>query len=98
MKRWALYPGTFDPITNGHVDVIERAAQLFDGVIVLIGHNPAKQPMFTQEERRQMAQESLQHLPTVEVDVFDGTHRRVCPAAQCGGDYPRAAGGVGLRV
>ncbi|MDT7924410.1 MAG: pantetheine-phosphate adenylyltransferase [Chlorobiota bacterium] len=72
MKRWALYPGTFDPITNGHVDVIERAAQLFDGVIVLIGHNPAKQPMFTQEERRQMAQESLQHLPTVEVDVFDG--------------------------
>ncbi len=70
--RRALYPGTFDPITRGHVDVIERAAQLFDQVIVLIGENPAKQPLFSEEERRQMAEESLAHLPNVSVDVHHG--------------------------
>lgn len=70
--RRALYPGTFDPITNGHVDVIERAAQLFDQVIVLIGQNPAKTPLFSEEERRQMAEESLRHIPNVSVEVYHG--------------------------
>jgi len=70
--RRALYPGTFDPITNGHIDVIERAAQLFDHVIVLIGENPAKKPLFSEAERRQMAEESLAHLPNVSVDVYHG--------------------------
>jgi pantetheine-phosphate adenylyltransferase len=70
--RRALYPGTFDPITNGHVDVIERATQLFDHVIVLIGENPAKRPLFSEEERRQMAEESLAHLPNVSVEVYHG--------------------------
>lgn len=70
--RRALYPGTFDPITNGHVDVIERAAQLFDHVIVLVGENPAKTPLFSEEERRQMAEESLRHIPNVSVEVYHG--------------------------
>ncbi|MCS7170599.1 MAG: pantetheine-phosphate adenylyltransferase, partial [Candidatus Kapabacteria bacterium] len=80
--RRALYPGTFDPITNGHVDVIERAAQLFDHVIVLIGQNPAKQPLFSETERRQMVEESVSHLPNVSVDVYYGLI--VDYARQCG--------------
>ncbi|GBD07184.1 Phosphopantetheine adenylyltransferase [bacterium HR21] len=70
--RRALYPGTFDPITNGHVDVIERAAQLFDHIIVLIGENPAKTPLFSEEERRHMAEEALRHVPNVSVEVYHG--------------------------
>ncbi|MCS7176228.1 MAG: pantetheine-phosphate adenylyltransferase [Candidatus Kapabacteria bacterium] len=80
--RRAIYPGTFDPITNGHVDVIERAAQLFDHVIVLIGQNPAKQPLFSETERRQMVEESVAHLLNVSVDVYHGLI--VDYARQCG--------------
>ncbi len=80
--RRALYPGTFDPITNGHVDVIERAAQLFDHVIVLIGENPAKRPLFSEAERQQMAAASLAHLPNVSVEIYHGLI--VDYARQCG--------------
>ena len=54
----AVYPGTFDPLTNGHLDIIERAANIFDEVVVLINQNPRKQNLFTVEERVEMIQKS----------------------------------------
>lgn len=67
MRRTAIYPGTFDPITNGHVDVIERACELFDKVYVVIAINSKKQTLFTEEERIKMIKASLLHLNNVEV-------------------------------
>jgi pantetheine-phosphate adenylyltransferase len=69
--RIAICPGSFDPLTNGHLDVIQRATKLFDRVIVAVAHNEAKQPLFSLQERMQLTRESVQHLPTVEVDSFD---------------------------
>lgn len=68
----AIYPGTFDPITNGHVDVIERACRMFDKVIVVIAINFKKKTLFSEEERMEMAQRSLEHLDNVEVIVHHG--------------------------
>ncbi len=72
MQKTAIYPGTFDPITNGHIDVIERAAMLFDRVIVVIAINTKKVCLFTEQERLEMAKESLAHLPNVEVEIHQG--------------------------
>ncbi len=72
MARHAMYPGSFDPITNGHVDVIERAAQMFDTVTVVIARNSRKTPLFEEAERIQMAEASLVHLPNVNVTVHAG--------------------------
>lgn len=72
MSTHAIYPGSFDPITMGHVDVIERAAQMFDLVTVVIARNSKKTPLFNEEERLEMAVESLRHLPNVSVTVHDG--------------------------
>jgi pantetheine-phosphate adenylyltransferase len=72
MVRRAIYPGSFDPATNGHLDVIERAAGLFDEVIVAIAVNVGKTPLFTIEERLDMLQEACRHLPNVTVESFDG--------------------------
>jgi len=72
MSTHAIYPGSFDPITMGHVDVIERAAQMFDRVTVVIARNSKKTPLFNEEERLEMAVESLRHLPNVSVTVHDG--------------------------
>lgn len=72
MLRHAIYPGSFDPITNGHVDVIERAAQMFDIVTVVIAINSKKTPLFHEQERLDMATEALSHLPTVKVAVHSG--------------------------
>ena len=72
MSTHAIYPGSFDPITMGHVDVIERAAQMFDLVTVVIARNSKKTPLFNEEERLVMAVESLRHLPNVSVTVHDG--------------------------
>ena len=58
----AVYPGTFDPLTNGHLDIIERAANIFDEVVVLINQNPRKQNLFTVEERIEMIQKSINTL------------------------------------
>src|SRR4030095_13184135 len=67
----AIYPGTYDPVTFGHVDVIERAAAIFDRVIVGVVREPThKSPMFTVEERVAFLEEALTHLPNVVVDVF----------------------------
>jgi len=68
----AIYPGTFDPITYGHLDVIERAAEIFDRVIVTIAHNAAKQPLFTEKERLAMIREAVKEFKNVGVDSFKG--------------------------
>ncbi len=67
----AVYPGTFDPITNGHSDIVTRAAILFDKVIVAVAANPGKGPMFSIEERVALANEALKHLKNIEVCPFD---------------------------
>jgi pantetheine-phosphate adenylyltransferase len=68
----ALYPGSFDPLTLGHLDLIERAARLFDGVIVAVLQNPGKLPAFSLEKRLQQIQRATGHLSGVEVGSFDG--------------------------
>lgn len=69
--RIAICPGSFDPLTNGHLDVIQRATKLFDRVIVAVAHNEVKQPFFSLAERLQLTATAVRHLPTVEVDSFD---------------------------
>jgi pantetheine-phosphate adenylyltransferase len=68
----AIYPGSFDPITLGHLDIIKRGCRLFDGVIVAVLRNPNKTPLFTVQERIEQIRLSTQPLPNVEVDSFDG--------------------------
>jgi pantetheine-phosphate adenylyltransferase len=68
----AIYPGSFDPITNGHLDLIHRGARLFDRLIVAVLRNEAKQPLFSVEERTEMLVEVLEGVPNVEVDSFNG--------------------------
>ncbi len=72
MQTRAIYPGTFDPITNGHADLIERAAKLFKHVIIGIAANPSKQPRFTLEERVELVNRVTAHLNNVEVVGFSG--------------------------
>ncbi len=71
MKR-VIYPGMFDPVTNGHIDVVKRATELFDEVVVTVGRNPAKVGLFSTEERVEMLRESLKDFDNVRVDSFDG--------------------------
>ncbi len=70
--KLALTPGTFDPVTNGHLDVIARAAQLVDEVVVAVAASPKKKPLFSLEERTELAREATAHLPNVSVESFDG--------------------------
>ncbi|HUD75553.1 MAG TPA: pantetheine-phosphate adenylyltransferase [Terracidiphilus sp.] len=72
MNVKALYPGTFDPPTNGHVDLIQRGSKLFGHVVVAVLNNPGKNPLFSVEERIEMLQESTSTLPNVSVAAFDG--------------------------
>ena len=71
-KPLAIYPGTFDPITNGHIDVVQRATAMFPKVIVLVARNSTKAPMFTDSERVAMIKEVFAGNRKVRVDVFDG--------------------------
>lgn len=71
MQR-AVYPGSFDPVTNGHLDVIERAARLYDEVLVAIAHNETKTGLFTFEERVRLLEEAVQHHPNVHITQFQG--------------------------
>ena len=66
-----VYPGTFDPITNGHIDLVERASKLFGKVVIGIASNRQKSPLFTIEERIQLAKECLKHIPNVEIYGFN---------------------------
>ncbi|MBS0580157.1 MAG: pantetheine-phosphate adenylyltransferase [Proteobacteria bacterium] len=92
MKRNAVYPGTFDPITNGHIDLVRRAAGIFDAVIVAIAANPNKTPMFSLEMRVNLARRVLADIPNVSVEGYSGLTV----------DFARAHGGAvvvrGLRA
>ncbi|MGH8175239.1 MAG: pantetheine-phosphate adenylyltransferase [Steroidobacter sp.] len=68
----AMYPGTFDPITNGHHDLVRRAAEIFDRVVIAIAANPGKAPLFTVKERVELAREVLDGIPNVEVTSYEG--------------------------
>jgi len=72
MNNHAMYPGSFDPITNGHVDVIDRAAQMYEKVTIVIAKNSKKTPLFDEEERLAMATEALAHLSNVHVTLHAG--------------------------
>jgi pantetheine-phosphate adenylyltransferase len=71
MKSRAIYPGTFDPVTYGHIDLIKRARKIFDEVIVAVAHNPSKEPLFTVEERIAFLRRATRSLKGVTVDHFD---------------------------
>jgi pantetheine-phosphate adenylyltransferase len=72
MGKTAIYPGSFDPITNGHLDLIERGLKIFDEIIVAIAENPVKKPLFTIEERVELIREVLEDHPRVRIDHFTG--------------------------
>ncbi|RMD97595.1 MAG: pantetheine-phosphate adenylyltransferase [Calditrichaeota bacterium] len=72
MERIAIYPGTFDPITNGHIDVIYRATQLFDRVVIAVSTNPSKTPLFTVDERIQLIRDAVAGHENITVDSFEG--------------------------
>lgn len=72
MKKTAVYAGSFDPITYGHIDIIERAGRIFDRVIVAVAHNTEKKPLFTVSERVTMLKKAARHMPNVEIDDFTG--------------------------
>jgi pantetheine-phosphate adenylyltransferase len=78
--RRAVCPGSFDPITNGHLDVIERASKFFDEVIVAVGINASKQRLFEPEERVEMIREACLGIPNVKVDTFEGLIVDFCKA------------------
>ena len=70
--RTVIYPGSFDPLTNGHLDLVQRATKLFDQVIVAVAKSESKNPLFTLPERLAFVQKSIKHLPNVSADSFDG--------------------------
>jgi pantetheine-phosphate adenylyltransferase len=70
--RTAICPGSFDPVTNGHVDVFERASKLFDVLIVAVFHNPNKKPLFDMKERVELLTIATRHIPNIRIDCFSG--------------------------
>jgi pantetheine-phosphate adenylyltransferase len=72
MPKVAIYPGSFDPVTNGHIDIVERGLKLFDKLIVSILYNPGKDYLFTLEERVEMLKDSMKKMKNIEIDSFDG--------------------------
>lgn len=70
--RIAVCPGSFDPVTNGHIDIFERSSKLFDVLIVAVFHNPNKRPLFTMEERVEMLRAATTHIPNIQVGSFSG--------------------------
>jgi pantetheine-phosphate adenylyltransferase len=82
MNKKAIYPGTFDPLTNGHLDLIERAAKMFDQIIVAIGNNPEKNPIFNVAERQEMIETATAHLPNVKTVIFHSLLVDLCTELQ----------------
>ena len=78
MQRICLFPGTFDPVTLGHIDIIDRSLPIFDKVVVGIGINAAKNPMFSAEQRKLWFEEIYKDEPKVEVDIYDGLTVKFC--------------------
>lgn len=76
--KLAVFPGSFDPITLGHYDIIERASRLFDKIIIAIGQNSQKKYMFSLEQRKEFIKKSFEKFPNVEVDSFDGLTVEYC--------------------
>ena len=74
----AVYPGSFDPVTNGHLDIVERGLRVYPHILMAVAHNPRKQTLFTPEERVEMIREALAHEPRVEVDAFEGLLVEYC--------------------
>ncbi|HPA14653.1 MAG TPA: pantetheine-phosphate adenylyltransferase [Desulfobacterales bacterium] len=72
MQKVAIYPGSFDPVTNGHIDIVKRGLKLFDKIIVAILHNPSKKSFFSVKERMEMLRESLKESGNTEIDTFQG--------------------------
>ena len=70
--RLAVYPGSFDPVTNGHIDILEKTSRIFDKIIVAVVHNVSKKALFTLDERVQLIRESTKHLNNIEVECFSG--------------------------
>jgi len=68
----AVYPGSFDPVTNGHIDILERTSGIFDKIVVAVVHNVTKQALFTLDERVELIKESTRHLDNIEVECFNG--------------------------
>ncbi|HET6611600.1 MAG TPA: pantetheine-phosphate adenylyltransferase [Kofleriaceae bacterium] len=83
-KRLAVYPGTFDPITNGHIDILQRSLALFDNVIVAIAENPRKEPLFSVAERAGFIRDAMDADPRVTCDAFDGLLVEYCRARGAG--------------
>ncbi len=74
MQRIAIYPGSFDPITNGHIDIIERGSRIFDSIIVAVLANAEKTPLFSENERIAIIREVFKDRPNVQVETFNGLH------------------------
>ena len=81
--RTVIYPGSFDPMTNGHLDIVRRASRLFDSVIVAVANNEEKKPLFSLKERIHLVEQSVEDMPNVRVDSFNGL--LVNYVEQCGG-------------
>jgi pantetheine-phosphate adenylyltransferase len=93
-----VYPGSFDPMTNGHKDLIERAARMFDHVIVAVAASQKKGPMFSLDERVDLARAVLAHLPNVEVQGFSKLLGLFCERAECQCRAAWPARGVRFRI
>ena len=93
MPDIAVYPGSFDPITNGHLDLIQRALKIFDHIIVAVATNAFKQSLFTIEERMEMIRGSLADYPNVSIDSFDGLLVKYAREPEGPGHPPGPAGG-----
>ena len=85
----AIYPGSFDPITKGHIDVLKKAVKIFDKVIIAVSINPAKTGMFSLEERVEMIKQSIGDLEKVEVDSFTGLTAEYARKKGCKSNHPR---------
>ena len=84
MKRIALFPGTFDPITVGHVNIVERALHLFDEIVIGIGHNSSKNTLFPLEKRLEWIQEIFKNEPKVRAAIYEGLTVNYCEKIEAG--------------